>query len=180
MDAVRLITERRSIRRFKDQEVKRQTIEEIVELVKYAPSWKNKQIAGYIAVLDKEIKKKIAEEGVMGFEFNKKAIENAPCLIVVTTVNGRSGFEKDGSFSTSKGEHWQSFDAGIAAQTFCLAAYEKGLGTVIMGIYEEAKVIEILGIPEGRSVSALIPMGYPDEEPQAPKRRELEDLLIIR
>jgi butyrate kinase len=41
-------------------------------------------------------------------------------------VAKRSGYERDGSFSTSKGEGWEMFDAGIATQTFCLAAHEKG------------------------------------------------------
>ena len=104
----------------------------------------------------------------------------ASCLMVLTTVNKRSGYERDGSFSTSKGEHWQSFDAGVAAQTFCLAAYEKGLGTVILGVYDGEKVAEVLEIPEEKSVSALIPIGYPAEEPKAPKRKDVEELLSIR
>ena len=84
-----------------------------------------------------------------------------------------------GSFSTSKGTHWQSYDAGLAGEAFCLAAWEKGLGTVIMGIFEEAKVKETLQIPETESVSALIALGYPEEVPEAPKRKETELLLKI-
>ena len=87
--------------------------------------------------------------------------------------------ERDGSFSTSKGAHWQSYDAGLAGEAFCLAAWEKGLGTVIMGIFEEAKVKEALQIPETESVSALIALGYPEEVPEAPKRKETELLLKI-
>ena len=97
--------------------------------------------------------------------------------MVITTVNSRSGYERDGSFSTSKETHWQSFDAGIATQTFCLAAHEAGLGTVIMGIYDEKKVIDALNIPEGQSVSALVALGYPAENPEAPKRKGTEQLL---
>lgn len=180
MDALNMIKERRSVRRFKDQPVEKETIEKIVELASYAPSWKNTQTTRYIAVMDHEVKKKIVDEAVMGFEGNMRTISGAPVLIVETTVDKRSGFERDGSFSTTKETHWQSFDAGIACQTFCLAAYEEGLATVIMGIFEEDKVKEIIDVPEGQSVSVLIAMGYADEEPKMPPRKSVEDLLTIK
>ncbi len=69
------------------------------------------------------------------------------------------------------------FDAGVAAQTFCLAAYEKGLGSVIMGIFDEAKAASLLNIPEEREIVALIPVGYPAEDPAAPRRKPVEELL---
>ena len=49
-----------------------------------------------------------------------------------------------------------------------------------MGIYDEKKVIDILGVPEGQSVSSLIALGHPAEEPQAPKRKEVADLLTVK
>ena len=72
------------------------------------------------------------------------------------------------------------FDAGIAAQTFCLAAHEKGVGTVIMGIFDERKVAEVVEIPEGQQLAAIIAMGYPaDGEVAAPPRKTAEQLLTI-
>jgi nitroreductase len=101
-------------------------------------------------------------------------------LIAVTFLTGRSGFERDGSFSTSKGSFWQSYDAGIATQTFCLAAWDKGIGSVIMGIFDEAKAARLLNLPEGRELAALIPVGYPDEAPAAPRRKPAEELLTFQ
>ena len=101
-------------------------------------------------------------------------------MMVITTVNSRSGYERDGSFTTSKGTHWQSFDAGIAAQTFCLAAHEAGIATVIMGIFDEEKVKEVIDVPDGQSVSALVAIGYADDEPEAPRRKSAEELLTVR
>ena len=69
------------------------------------------------------------------------------------------------------------FDAGIATQTFCLAAHEKGIGSVIMGIFDEDKVAELISLEEGRKVAALIAVGYPDEEPAQPKRKEVGELV---
>lgn len=180
MKATEMLMGRRSVRRFTDQKVTKETVEKIVELAAYAPSWKNTQTARYIAVMDDEIKQKIIDEGLMGFEGNKRTISGAPVLIVQTGVDKRAGYERDGSFSTSKETHWQSYDAGIAGQTFCLAAFEEGLGTVIMGIFDEAKVAEIVGVPEGQSVSALIALGYADEEPKMPPRKSTDDLLSFK
>ena len=177
MELIKGIKERRSTRKFKDKPVTEEEIREIVATAAYAPSWKNTQTSRYMAVVNPEKKQEIADTCVMGFAGNRRIISQVPVLIVETTVNERSGYERDGSFSTSKGTHWQSYDAGLAGEAFCLAAWEKGLGTVIMGIFEEAKVKEILQIPETESVSALIGLGYPEEVPDAPKRKEAESLL---
>lgn len=179
MDFMKCIKERRSIRKFKPDEVSDTLLKQVVEAASYAPSWKNSQSVRYIAITDTGLKTKIAEECIMDFEYNKKTILRAPMLVLITTVSPRSGFERDGSFSTSKGTHWESFDAGIAAQTFCLAAHEKGLGTVILGIFDEDKVIAAAGVLQGQKVSALVAVGYPDEAPAMPMRKSVDELLTI-
>ncbi|MBQ8091569.1 MAG: nitroreductase family protein [Pyramidobacter sp.] len=134
----------------------------------------------YVAVLDPAMKGEIASRAVMGLDWNRHIIDGAPALIIVTTIDGVCGYEKDGSFSTSKGTHWQSFDAGLAAEAFCLAAHEAGFGTVIMGIYDDMAVRKIAGVPEGQSVSALIAFGRPAENPPARPRKAAEELLSVR
>lgn len=181
MDLVTGIKERRSVRRFADMPVPRELIKEVVDTARYAPSWKNTQIARYIVVDDKE---KIAamanEKCTYGFEYNIKTIAKAPAVVVLTFVEGRSGFEKDGSHSTPKGDRWQMFDAGIAAQTFCLAAYEKGLGSVVLGYFDEEELKKVIPIPEGQQIAALIPIGYmPESEVAAPPRKEADTLLTF-
>ena len=59
-------------------------------------------------------------------------------------------------------------------------AHDAGLGTVILGIYDEGKVKAVLNLPETESVSALIPIGVPAESPAAPKRKDVSELLRIR
>ncbi len=179
MTAKECLEGRRSIRKFKADKVSHELITEIVATASYAPSWKNTQIARYIAV-EGALKDRIADECTSQYPHNGEIMKGAPVLIAVTMIKNRSGFERDGSYSTAKEGGWQMFDAGVAAQTFCLAAYEKGLGTVIMGIFDEAPASELLGIPEERELVCLIPMGYPDEEPAAPKRKTTEDLLLFQ
>lgn len=180
MDLVTGIKERRSIRKFQDKAIPHELIEEIVSVAAFAPSWKNTQIARYIVIEDKEKIQAIAsEECMLGFTYNVKTASRAPALLLLTIVKGRSGYEKDGTFTTPKGDGWEMFDAGIAAQTFCLAAHEKGIGTVIMGVFDENKVAEVVDIPEGQQLAAIIPMGYPAGEAVAPPRKEVSKLLTF-
>ena len=177
MEALECIKTRRSVRKFTEQPVDRALLEQVVAAAAYAPSWKNTQIARYTVVTDLEKKQRLADECMMDFAFNQKTSSHAPALVVVTAITGRSGYERDGSFSTSQGTHWQSFDAGVAAQTFCLAAHALGLGTVIMGIFDEAKVRAVLDLPAEQMVSAIIAIGDPAEQPVCPKRKDVDTLL---
>lgn len=179
MNATECIKGRRSIRRFKNQPVDHDLLAQVVETASYAPSWKNTQITRYIAV-EGELKDHIAAECTSSFPGNGTTIANAPMLIAVTVLKNRCGYERDGSFTTPRKDTWQMFDAGIASEAFCLAAYEQGLGTVILGIFDEAKIVDLLAIPDDRELVALIPIGYQDEEPVAPRRKPVEELLSYK
>ena len=179
MTAKECIKERRSIRKFKDTKIDHQLLEEIIETASYAPSWKHTQIVRYVAI-EGALKDKIGSECTAMFPNNGVIIQNAPMLIAVTVLKGRCGYERDGSFTTPRGDTWQMFDAGVASQTFCLAAHEHGIGSVIMGIFDGAAVSDLLEIPEDRELVALIPIGYPDEAPAAPRRKAVADLLSYK
>ncbi len=177
METTACLKERRSVRRYTEEPVTKEAISEIVELARFAPTWKNTQTLRYVAVQSRELIDRIAAEALLGFEHNGKTLASCNTLVVLAQINGICGYEKDGSFSTSKGTGWEMFDAGIAAQSFCLAAHEKGLGTCILGIFDDAKVAEIIGLPEGQTVAALIPIGVPKFTPDAPPRKETSELL---
>ena len=178
MNTAECITTRRSIRKYKPDPVDHSLIDSIVSLASYSPSWKNTQITRYTAIEDSSLLNEIADKYTP--DYNSKIIRQAPMLMAVTFIKGRSGFERDGSYSTKKGGSWQMFDVGAACQTFCLAAKEKGLGTVIMGIFDEDGISELLHIPEEQELAALIAIGWPDIDPDAPKRKTTEELLQYR
>ncbi len=177
METKDCIQSRRSIRRYTGQHISRETLEQIVSLASYAPSWKNTQVARYTAVADRAVIDRIANECVLGFAHNAGILQNCNLLVVQTILVKRSGYERDGSFSTTQGTHWESFDAGIAAQTFCLAAHDLGIGTCILGVFDEKKVAELINVPSTQAVSALIAMGYPAENPAVPQRKSAGELL---
>ena len=172
------ILTRRSIRKFKNTPVDHALLENVIELASYSPSWKHTQIVRYIAV-EGETKAKLAK-CTSTFPNNGVIMENAPMVVAVTIIKGRSGFERDGSYTTKRGDSWQMYDAGVASEAFCLAAYEQGLGTVILGIFDEEEASSLLEVPEGRELVALVPIGYPAEEPVAPRRKPVEELLSYK
>ena len=177
MNAKECLESRRSIRKYKADAIPVDVLNEIVETAKYAPSWKNTQIARYHVITNPGLKEKIANDCVCGFTFNTKTLLQCPAIVIVSYVTKRCGYERDGSFTTNKGDRWEMFNAGIATQTFCLAAHDKGIGTCIMGIFDDEKIAEVLNLPEGQIVGAVIAAGYPDEEPEAPARKGAEVIL---
>lgn len=177
METKTCILERRSIRRYEDRPIPQEELSAILSLAAFAPSWKNTQPARYTVITDRAVIERIAGECVLGFTHNADILRGCAALIVQSIVNQRSGYNRDGSFSTTKGTHWESFDAGIAAQTLCLAAWEHGIGSCILGVFDEAKVAEAVELPDGQSVSCMIPLGYPAESPAAPPRKSLDTLV---
>lgn len=175
MNTKECIMTRRSVRKFKQDYVEHSLLESLISTASYSPSWKNSQITRYIAVEDPSILNTIITQFTP--EFNSNIIKQAPLIIAVTFVKGICGFERDGSYSTKKEDRWQMFDAGVACQSFCLAAHEAGLGTVIMGIWDEDGITRLLNIPEDQELAALIAVGWPDIEPQAPRRKSVDELL---
>ena len=102
MDALTCIETRRSIRKYQEKPIPHEVMEEIVKEASFAPSWKNSQVVRYVVVENPELKSKIANDAVLGFTYNTGTIEHAAALVVVTMIQGRSGYERDGSFTTSK------------------------------------------------------------------------------
>ncbi len=168
---------RRSIREFLDKPVSKEDIEAIIKAAQMAPSWKNSQVSRYYAVTTPETKAKLIS---CLSDFNKENAKNAPVLIVSTVVNGRSGFERDGSYTTHLKDGFQYFDNGLQVQNLCLKAYDLGLSTLIMGIYDNEQIRSLLEIPDEQIVVSVIALGYSNAKPEAPKRKPLEDILYFK
>ena len=100
MDTVECIKTRRSIRSFTSQKVTHDMLEQIIETAAFAPSWKNTQVTRYYAIEKDDVKAVIADE--YSPDYNQEIIRKAPLLVALTMVRSRSGYERDGSFSTVK------------------------------------------------------------------------------
>lgn len=166
------IKERRSIRKYEDKEVPEDLLKQVLEAVQWAPSWANTQCWEIIVVKDQATKQQLQEVMAKGNPATK-AIVDAPLVLAVCGKLKSSGYYKDQV--TTKFGDWFLFDLGIATQSLCLAAHDLGLGTVIVGLFDHDKAANILAVPEGYELVALIPLGYPAKISSAPKRREIAE-----
>lgn len=178
MDSIEMLKGRRSIRKYKNKVVPKETLKEIVEIARFAPSWANFQIARYNFISDEKTIARISESGVNGFVYNQNTLKNTKNLLVLSFIKGRSGKLGAGKalYSTTKSNQWEMFDCGIACQTFCLAAHEKGIGSCIFGVFDSKAIAEIINLPKNEAVGAVITLGYPDEIVTAPKRKEVDEI----
>lgn len=175
MNTIECIKKRRSIRRYLPKKVAHPLIEELIECARWAPSWNNCKAVRYTVVEKTKDLQELANTLVA--PENIHIVKNTPLLFVISNVKKRSGYERDGHLSSSKGESWEMFDAGIACQTLCLAAAELGLGTVIMGTFNEKGISKFIGLPENEEIIAVVACGYADEMPNAPRRKEVGEIL---
>ncbi len=173
-DLMEIIKTRRSVRNFQDKDVPDDLMNKVLEAVRWSPSWANTQCWEVIAVKGMELKQKLQETMGKGNPATKSIVE-APVVLALCGKLQSSGYYK--GQSTTKFDDWVLFDLGIATQSLCLAAHDQGLGTVIVGLFDQDKAGQALQLPEGYTVVALVPLGFPAKVPGAPKRREISEFL---
>jgi len=175
-DFMKILKERRSVRKYEDRQIPEDVLNTIYESVQWSPSWANSQCWEIVNVKDETLRKKLQETMSAGNP-STKAIVNAPVLLAICGKKGVSGFY-DGKVSTKLGE-WMMFDLGIATQSLCLCAKAHGIGSVVVGLYDIDKAAEVIKLPEGYELVALIPMGYPIKQSKGPKRKEIDEFVRI-
>ena len=173
-DFMEIIKGRRAIRRFQAKAIPEDDLNTILEAVRWAPSWANTQCWEVIVVRDSGVKAKLEDTLSQGNPA-RKAILEAPIVFALCGRLERSGYYK-GQAKTKFGD-WFMFDIGIATQNLCLTAHTLNMGTVIVGLLDQDKAGDMLGVPEGYAVVALIPIGYPAQEVEAPARREISEFV---
>jgi len=169
-----LVETRRSIRRFEDKEVEEEKIRKMLESLRLAPSSSNSQPWHVVVVRDKEVISALSKAAPLGSRFVISWMSGAP-LVFVLTVRRKLTHRVAHVFGHSN--LW--LDAGIAGEHLVLAAHALGLGTCWIGWFNEKKVRELVDIPRSYEVVALIPCGYPAEEPKPRPRKRLEEIYSI-
>ncbi len=166
---------RRSIRKFKTQPIPEDIIIKILESARFAPSWANTQCWRFVLAKEDATKNKILE----AFSPRNPAYSSilaAPLVVVAFAEKKKSGFYK-GEAVTNKGDYWYMFDTALALQNMVLTAWEEGIGSVYLGLFDAEKVRTSLNIPDNYEVVAIVPFGYPDEEPKCPPRKEIKEIV---
>lgn len=177
MELQKVIESRRSVRKYDaSKQVTKEQIKEIVEAAIQAPSWKNSQTARYYAILSDEMKETFLNDCLP--EYNAKNAQGAS-LVVTTFVANRAGFNREGQPDNEVGNGWGFYDLGLHNENFVLKAKDMGLDTLIMGLRDEAKIREMLNIPETETIVAVIALGYGEQTPDMPKRKTPEDIVTF-
>lgn len=161
-----LIRKRQSVRKYQVKEVEHKKIQQLIEAVHLAPSACNSQPWKLIIVNKPELKDEVAKATFSKtVSFNKFALE-APVIAVFVLEKAKLVARIGGGI---KNQEYPQYDIGIAAEHFCLQATELGLGTCMLGWFNEKKIQQLLKIPKKRKVALVITLGY---EPDAYKQRK--------
>lgn len=175
MDTIECILSRRSIRHFTTDKVPDNVMQELLEAARWAPSWANTQTWEVVVVEDQDIRKRLAE--TTSVNRGTQAVTEASAVVVFCSRQGISG-TKDGVYATAKGD-WSMFDCALACQNFCLAAHNRGLGTVYLGRFDHQQVDAILALPESIESVVMIPLGYASGEAKAPPRKTINEFVHL-
>lgn len=180
MELSEAIKGRRSVRRFKSQPVPKETLAKLLDWAMWAPSGMNRQ-EWYFIVVQGEKKDQLLKIFSSAFEAMRPNLEKvfgdkpkivggmkqffqtyggAPVVILAYAGKGPSG-------------QWDTHSTALAVQNLLLAAHADGLGAAWTDgiLIKEAEISTLMGV-EGRKLVAAIPVGYPDEIPRVPPRRE--------
>jgi nitroreductase len=155
---IQLAKKRQSVRKYDSRPVETDKLERCLEAARLAPSASNSQPWKFIVVDEPELKNKVAKETVGPLATFNTFAGQAPIIVVITiekmrTVTQVGAYLKDREFPL--------IDIGIAAEHLCLQAAEEGLGTCMLGWFNEKAVKELLHIPDNKRIGLLITLGYP-------------------
>lgn len=179
MEMLNLLTQRRTIRKYKDQDIEQSLLNEILEAGVRASTTGNMQVYSIVVTRDKAKKEELAP-----CHFNQPMVKNAPVTLTFCADfnrfnkwcrqrNAEPGYDNFLSFMTA------AIDALLVAQTVCVAAEAKGLGICYLGTttYTADKIIDVLNLPKGVVPVTTVTLGYPDEQPDQVERLPLEAVV---
>ena len=157
MEFQELIKKRQSVRKYTGQTVEKEKIDKLISSIHLSPSACNSQPWKLIIVDEPELKTEVAKATFSKtIAFNKFAVK-APVIAVLVIEKAKLIAQIGGSL---KNQEYPYYDIGIAAAHFCLQAAELGLGTCMMGWFDENRIKQLLKIPEKRKIGLIITLGY--------------------
>jgi nitroreductase len=166
MSFLDLVKRRQSVHRFLARPVERAKIERCLEAARLAPSASNAQPWHFVVAADPQVVRELARAAYNRFT------RCVPAFAAVVCEPGKAVARLGGWLA---GRDYRLIDLGMAAEHFCLQAAEQGLGTCMLGMFNQRKARRLLRVPPGRRVEILIALGYPAEpEIRAKRRKALE------
>jgi len=188
MDVMDAIQKRRSVRKYKPDEIPEDALDKLLNAMRLAPSGKNRQPWKFIVVRDKATKAKLAEACN-----GQKWIAEAPVVIVACGSEKEAAvryyrddqaiigvgwdIEEEMENGSIEYESCVPIDLAIALDHLTLAAVEEGLGTCWIAALNEYQVKELLSVPDDMRAALVMPIGYPVSWPDARPRKPIEEIV---
>ena len=150
--------------------VEKEKLDAVLEAARLAPSARNGQ--PYHFTVCKGDAAKAVAKATQGLGMNKFAVQ-APVLIVISEED----YVKSAAMGAkAKNNDYRSIDIGIAAAYLTAEAAAQGLGTCILGWFDDEKIRSVCGLT--RPVRLVITLGYPkDDIIRTKKRKDLTELV---
>jgi nitroreductase len=165
-----LVNKRQSVRKYENRPLEPEKVIRCLEAARLAPSASNSQPWKFVVADDPELCRKVAKETYGPLSTFNTFASKAPVIVAIViekmkTITQIGAVLKDREFPL--------IDIGIAAEHFCLQAVEEGLGTCMLGWFNEEPIKELLKIPKNKRLGLLITLGYfPEDYPLREKKRK--------
>jgi len=171
-----LAIKRYSTRKYLVKDVELEKIQSCIEAARMAPSACNSQPWRFHVVREPNLRSTVAKATLQkGIALNKFTLE-VPVLVVLTVSKGNLKTKVGQMVS---GLPYYLIDAGIAAEHFCLQASALGLGTCMIGWFQEKVIKANLNVKSDERVALVIALGYPEDDfTRAKVRKELEEISV--
>ncbi len=172
MNFVEIAEKRQSCRKYDAKEVEQEKIDKILEAARLSPSACNGQ-PYHITVCKGEFAKQVAKL-TTGMGMNRFALD-APVLLVISEMP----YVKSAALGAKvKKNDYRSIDIGIASAYITLEATAQGLGTCILGWFDDEKIRKVCDIEH--PVRLVITLGYSLEELRQKKRKDVSELASVK
>lgn len=169
-----LLLKRQSDRKYSSKKVEEEKILSCLEAGRLSPSACNSQPWSFV-VIDQEpvlqqAQKRIATMGMNRF------VKQVPVLIAI--VLEKPNFTASIG-SVIKDKEYPLLDIGIASNNICMQATELGLGSCILGWFDEKGLKQLLDVPESKRIPLIIALGYPTTVTRKKIRKPMKEIIYF-
>jgi len=171
-----LVQQRQSDRKYTGKPVEPEKLQRCLEAARLAPSASNSQPWTFVVVNEPALVKKVGKAAMGPLMSFNKFVPQAPVIVAIVMEKPKMITELGGRI---KDKEYPLMDVGIAAGHFCLQAADEGLGSCMLGWFDEKKVQELLQVPREKNIPLLITLGYtPDNYKHRKKIRKKYERVV--
>ncbi|MEA4853199.1 MAG: nitroreductase family protein [Christensenella sp.] len=171
MEFSELLYVRESCRHFSDRQVEKEKLERILTAASLAPSGCNSQPWHFTVISQEPEKEMLREMIVRGAEDESTKlnlfVREVPVFVVITEEHAKLLPAPEKKYGS---QHFAQIDVGLCAAYLTFAAADEGLGSCMIGMFQDEKVKELVGAPHESTVRLVVALGYSADQ-KAPRKK---------